>query len=120
VLTRLLQIHLADFDGDKKCDILLVDKKSGATTVILNKFSNGAFSWSNIGVVTGSASCTEGYGTDKHDKGVRWHDIDGDRRADFLCVQTNGVVTGYLNKGVNNMVNQGLIKHEEGKERKSE
>ena len=114
------QIHLADFDGDKKCDILLVDKNSGATTVILNKFSSGKFSWSNIGVVTGSASCTEGYGTDKHDKGVRWHDIDGDGRADFLCVTTDGVVSGYLNKGVNNMVNQGMIKHTEGKERRSE
>jgi len=38
-------------------------------------------------------------------------------RADFLCMQKNGVVTGYLNKGPNNMVNQGLIKHDEGKER---
>ena len=34
-------------------------------------------------------------------------------------MQTNGVITGYLNKGVGNMVSVGLIKHEEGKERKS-
>ena len=32
---------------------------------------------------------------------------------------TDGVISGYLNKGVGNMVNQGLIKHTEGKERKS-
>ena len=72
------EIHLADFDGDGKCDILLVDKSSGATTVILNRYASGAFVWSNIGVVTGSATCTEGYGNDKFDLGVRWSDIDGD------------------------------------------
>lgn len=32
-------------------------------------------------------------------------------------MQTDGITTGYLNKGTNNMVNQGLIKHAEGKER---
>jgi hypothetical protein len=88
------QIHFADFDGDKRCDILVVDQHSGATTVYLNKFSSGKFSFSNIGVVTGTATCTEGYGTDKHDRGVRWNDLDGDNRADFLCMQSNGVVNG--------------------------
>ncbi|KAK5111586.1 hypothetical protein LTR85_011815 [Meristemomyces frigidus] len=113
------EIHLADFDGDGKCDILLVDKASGATTVIQNKFSSGVFTFSDLGVVTGSATCTEGYGYDKHDLGVRWNDLDGDGRADFLCMQTDGVINGYLNKGVDNMVDQGLIKHGEGKERKN-
>ena len=113
------EVHIADFDADGKCDILLVDKDTGATTVILNEYSSGAFSFSNIGVVTGSATCTEGYGNDKHDLGVRWHDLDGDKRADFLCMQSDGVTTGYLNKGVGDMADQGLIKHAEGKERKS-
>lgn len=40
-------------------------------------------------------------------------------RADFLCMQLNGVITGYLNKGVGNMLNQGQIKHSEGKERRN-
>lgn len=112
-------IHLADFDGDGKCDVLLVDKDSGATHVILNQYSSNGFQWKDITYVTGGATCTEGYGTYKHDRGVRWNDIDGDGRADFLCMQTNGVVHGYLNKGVNNMINLGLVKHEEGKERKN-
>lgn len=110
------EIHLADFDGDGKCDILLVDKASGATTVIQNQYS-GTFAFSNLGVVTGSATCTEGYGKDKHDKGVRWNDIDGDGRADFLCMSSDGTVHGYLNKGVGNMVDLGQIKKSEGKER---
>ena len=36
------------------------------------------FTFKDIGVVTGSATCTEGYGSDKHDLGVRWNDLDGD------------------------------------------
>lgn len=72
------KIHLADFDNDGKCDILLVDKASGATTVIKNDYSDGKFSFTSLGQVTGSATCTEGYGRDKHDLGVRWHDIDAD------------------------------------------
>ena len=57
---------------------MLVDKASGATTVLRNDYANGVFAFTNIGVVTGSATCTEGYGTDKHDLGVRWNDMDGD------------------------------------------
>jgi hypothetical protein len=41
-------------------------------------------------------------------------------RADFLCMQADGTISGYLNKGVGNMVSQGVIKHAEGRERKSE
>jgi len=57
---------------------LLVDRASGATTMIRNDFTNGKFNFTSIGVVTGAASCTEGYGYDIHDLGVRWSDLDGD------------------------------------------
>ncbi|CZT02070.1 uncharacterized protein RAG0_09396 [Rhynchosporium agropyri] len=113
------EVYFADFDGNKRCDILLVDKATGATTVLRNDFANGKFSFTNIGVVTGTATCTEGYGHDLHDLGVRWNDIDGDGRADFLCMQSNGQTYAHLNKGVGQMVNQGQIKHTEGKERKA-
>lgn len=112
-------VHLADFDGDGKCDILFVDRASGAANVMKNEYKDGDFSFTDLGVVTGGATCTQGYGTDKHDLGVRWNDLDGDGRADFLCVQTDGTVTGYLNKGVGDMVNQGLVKRSEGRERKN-
>jgi hypothetical protein len=112
--------------------------------VLKNSFLNGKFTFKNLGVVTGSAGCTEGYGYDRHDNGVRWNDLDGDGmlpqtspfisshsrirvkqltlfvgRADFLCMQSDGTIHGYLNKGIGNMVNQGQIKFSIGKERKS-
>ena len=43
---------------------LLVDKASGATTMLRNEFVGGKFIFTNIGVVTGGATCTEGYGWD--------------------------------------------------------
>lgn len=57
---------------------MLIDKATGATTVLRNDYANGKFSFTNIGLVTGSATCTEGYGYDMHDTGVRWNDLDGD------------------------------------------
>ncbi|KAK5707629.1 hypothetical protein LTR97_000167 [Elasticomyces elasticus] len=111
------EIHLADFTGDGKCDILLVDRDSGATTVIQNNYDSSGFHFTNLGVQSGAAICTEAYGYNKHDRGVRWSDIDGDGRADFLCMSPNGLITGYLNKGPNNMVDLGQVKKSEGKER---
>lgn len=57
---------------------LLVDKKTGATTVLRNDFANNKFAFTDIGVVTGTATCTEGYGYELHDVGVHWNDLDGD------------------------------------------
>jgi hypothetical protein len=111
------EIHLADFDGDSKCDIFFVDKASGATRVLLNGYDGNKFSFKDIGIVTGHATCTEGYGHSKHDLGVRWHDLTGDGRADLLCVQPDGTVHGYINKGINDFVDQGIIKNSEGRER---
>jgi len=46
-------------------------KSSGATTVTCNEHSKNKFAWTTLGVVIGSATCTEGYGIDKHDRSVR-------------------------------------------------
>ncbi|KAK2624027.1 hypothetical protein QTJ16_006661 [Diplocarpon rosae] len=112
------EIHFADFDGDKKCDILFVDRATGRTTVLRNDFANGEFAFTNQGVVTGDAECAEGYGYQMHDNGVRWNDMDGDGRADFLCVRQNGTVTAFMNNGTG-FLDKGMIKHSEGKERRN-
>ncbi|OBT51242.1 hypothetical protein VE04_08841, partial [Pseudogymnoascus sp. 24MN13] len=76
------------------------------------------FTFTNIGVVSGGATpCTQGYGYTNNDLGVRFADIDGDGKADYLCLELNGRMTGALNRGLNNLVNQGQIKLSEAKER---
>ncbi|OWP06605.1 hypothetical protein B2J93_5084 [Marssonina coronariae] len=138
------EIQFADFDGDKKCDILFVEKATGRTSMLRNDFANGKFAFADVGEVTGNAGCAEGYGyhlgypqtsdetpvlqrardeTDddlhnRHDIGARWNDLDGDGRADFLCVRQNGTVTAFLNNGTG-LIDKGQIKHSEGKERRN-
>ena len=55
-----------------------MDKATGMTTMLRNDFANGKFAFTNIGIVNQGATCTEGYGYDLHDLGVRWNDLDGD------------------------------------------
>ncbi|KFY78640.1 hypothetical protein V499_02243 [Pseudogymnoascus sp. VKM F-103] len=112
------EVHFADFDGDGRCDILLVDKATGSTTMLRNDWDGTKFTFTNIGVVSGGATpCTQGYGYTNNDLGVRFADIDGDGKADYLCLELDGRMTGALNRGLNKLVNQGQIKFSEAKER---
>jgi hypothetical protein len=43
-----------------------------------NDFANGKFVFTNIGFVTGFATCGTEYRHDFYDNGVRWYNIDGD------------------------------------------
>lgn len=116
----MCKVHFADFDGDGKCDILLVDSASGSTTMLRNDWDGTTFTFTNIGVVSGgAAACTEGYGYATNDIGVRFADMTGNGRADYLCVASNGGITGALNNGLNDLEDQGQIKITERRERKS-
>lgn len=68
----------------------------------LNKFDTKTKTWAFVdhGIVSGSASCNEGYGVIENDLGVRFADLTGDGRADYLCGETSGRFTGYLNRGM--------------------
>ena len=52
---------------------------------------------------------------------VFWYSLltrtDGNGRADYLCIEPNGRVVGYLNMGINNMVYVGQVKRSEGFDR---
>ena len=85
-------IHLADIDGDGKSDILLVDGNSGAVSVYYNNGADSTapngWSWNYRGQI--AAGLGDG-------SGVRFADVDGDGRADYLWVSESGV-TIYINK----------------------
>ncbi|KAH8688824.1 SGNH hydrolase-type esterase domain-containing protein [Talaromyces proteolyticus] len=123
-------IHLADLDGDGKCDFLLVDKESNSIHMLRNDYSRetDTFSFTDVGTVSGGVNCQEHYGPGLFDlassSAVYRSTIDlelismvGDGKADFLCIGQDGTVNGWLNKGLNNFQSAGIIKTTEGKER---
>lgn len=110
-------IHLADWTGDGKCDVLVQNKDTGALTLYENNFTTGSkvITFTNRGVVT-PATCSQGWGVSPFDRGMRLADIDGDGRADVMCIEPNGRITGWLNlkSGIQNI---GQVKFSEGWDR---
>jgi hypothetical protein len=70
-------IHLADWNGDGRCDVLVQNKATGALTLYENWFDKGAnkLTFKNFGVVT-PATCTQGWGVSIFDRGMRLADIE--------------------------------------------
>jgi hypothetical protein len=71
-------IHLADWNGDGKCDVLVQNKATGALTLYENRFdaAKNALTFVNVGVVTGAATCTQGWGVGIFDRGMRLADME--------------------------------------------
>ncbi|MEU3600195.1 FG-GAP-like repeat-containing protein [Streptomyces sp. NPDC006798] len=91
-------IRFADHDGDGDADYLVLGP-TGATTVYRNDLNN---QWTNLGqVANGSVNWTKG--------DVRFADVTGDGRADYLVLGTNGAVTAYRNDLNNQWTNLGQI-----------
>lgn len=112
-------LHFGDWDGDGLCDVLAVDKKTGNVDMWRNTYKPGSstvptFAY-QAGIVTGGR-CTEGWGTGVFDLGLRFADIDGDGRVDYLCMDKTGRTTGYLNRK-DEFFNIGQIKFSEGFDR---
>ncbi|KQX50019.1 hypothetical protein ASD33_15425 [Streptomyces sp. Root1304] len=86
-----------DLDGDGRSDYLVVGA-NGNVRALLNKVgANGAIAWSDLGyVASGSAGWTGGQ--------VRFADVDGDGRSDYLVVGANGNVHAYRNSGTGTTV----------------
>nr|WTA65562.1 FG-GAP-like repeat-containing protein [Micromonospora sp. NBC_00855] len=83
------QIRFADFTGDGLDDYLVVDG-SGRITAYSNEFHpGGAYGWSSLGLVAAGV----GAARDR----VRFADLNGDARDDYLVVHDEGHVKVWLN-----------------------
>ncbi|GAA2722454.1 MULTISPECIES: FG-GAP-like repeat-containing protein [Streptomyces] len=83
------KVRFADIDGDGKADYLAVDD-NGAVRAWLNRGGDTGNGWSTYGQLASGA----GAGSK-----VRFADLNGDRKADYLIVEDNGAVKAWLNNG---------------------
>ncbi|MEU3724521.1 FG-GAP-like repeat-containing protein [Streptomyces sp. NPDC031705] len=84
------RVRWADWDGDGRPDQILI-ADGGQVDVRLNRGGNSRGGWQNGGRVA------SGLTTDR--TRVRFADWDGDGKADYILVNTNGSLTVYLNRG---------------------
>ncbi|MDG4856908.1 GDSL-type esterase/lipase family protein [Streptomyces sp. T-3] len=84
------QVRFADVGGDAKADYLIVDN-NGATRALINTTTaEGTLKWNNRGyIASGSA--------DWIGSQIRFADVGGDAKADYLILDDNGGLTGYHN-----------------------
>ncbi len=54
--------------------------------------------------------CAQGYGLGLYDLGVQFADLDGDGKADYICIEPNTHATGFLNMGSNVFEDLGQVK----------
>ncbi|KAK5000912.1 hypothetical protein LTR66_000329 [Elasticomyces elasticus] len=86
-------VHLADIDGDGKADFLIVNPTTGAVDCYINGGANTNANGGWIWIPRGQIASGIGAGA-----GVRFADIDGDGRADYIWLAKNGAATVYINK----------------------
>ncbi|RMZ77642.1 hypothetical protein DV738_g4290, partial [Chaetothyriales sp. CBS 135597] len=114
-------LHLADWDGDGLCDIIYVKPDTGEMEVWLNKLKkNGNIEWKlkrNVGPSGEQRPCPEKKGVGIFDLAVRFADIDGNGRADYLCIEKDGRTWGYLNNDDGSLTHISQFKKTEGKDR---
>lgn len=91
-------LHLADWDGDGDCDIIYADPTTGAVQVWINNYpqTGNWASWTTKTVP--GLGCAEKNGLGINDVAVRFADISGNNRADYLCIKPDSTITGFIQK----------------------
>jgi hypothetical protein len=84
------KVRFADVNGDGRDDYLMV-QDNGSVLAWVNNGGEGSGGWINQGVF---ASGVDGATRDR----LRFADVDGDRRADYLMVSAGSAVDAWLNR----------------------
>ncbi|KAF5507162.1 Multidomain esterase [Colletotrichum aenigma] len=94
-------IHLTDFDGDGRCDIIHVDHNNGNRVEMWknNYTPGGGFNWQYIANPAPALNCPEKRGVGFRDWPIRFADVTGSGRADYVCVEKDGRMWGWTQDG---------------------
>ncbi|MEV6674410.1 FG-GAP-like repeat-containing protein [Streptomyces sp. NPDC051162] len=84
------RVRFADINGDGKADYLVV-QDNGAVDAWINDGGSNHGGWTEFGTFASGVG-------EPGDK-VRFADINGDGRADYLVIQANGAVDAWINNG---------------------
>jgi len=89
-------LHLVDWDGDGATDIVWVDPgNQNRVQLWRNRIKEtGSFNWAYNSNPAPSLSCAQSRGVGIFDLAVRFADITGSGRPDYLCIEKNGRVSG--------------------------
>ncbi|KAI1733454.1 hypothetical protein F4680DRAFT_454935 [Xylaria scruposa] len=88
-------LHIGDWNGDGKADIIGVDRETGSLTVWLTTYLGGTFSFEKK--TSSNSYCKEGWGVSLLDIGHHFADITGSGCVDYLCMKPDGTTTAWLN-----------------------
>ncbi len=83
------QVRFADVSGDARADYLVL-APNGAVRALVNEGGDGRGGWRDIGTI---ASGSTGWNSSQ----VRFADIGGDAKADYLVVSDRGAVRAFVN-----------------------
>ncbi|KAH7325665.1 hypothetical protein B0I35DRAFT_347595, partial [Stachybotrys elegans] len=112
-------LHLADWDGDGVCDIIYTNPDSdNRMEVWINKRKQtGGWNWEYKGNPASHVHCTQRRGLGFTDLAVRFADISGNGQADYLCLEKDGKVTGFIHNGGDSFGDREQIKFPETMDR---
>ncbi|RSM12379.1 hypothetical protein CEP52_002563 [Fusarium oligoseptatum] len=90
-------LHLTDWDGDGKCDIVWVDPNNqNRVSVWRNNYTpGGGFNWQYLANPAPELYCPEKRGIGFQDIPVQFADVSGSGRSDYLCIEKNGRIWGW-------------------------
>ncbi|KAJ3548060.1 hypothetical protein NM208_g1190 [Fusarium decemcellulare] len=104
-------LHLADWDGDGACDIIYANPKGGAVQVWINNYpKTGKWDWTHQDNPAPALSCSQTRGLGLYDLAVRFADITGNGRADYLCIEPGSGTTGFIHNDDGSWTNAGQVK----------
>ncbi|KAF5671674.1 carbohydrate esterase family 3 [Fusarium heterosporum] len=110
-------LHIGDWDGDGKADIIGVDRASGMLTVWYTKWDGKTFTFRKEVQTATSGRCTLGWGVLYHDTAHHFADLDGNGKVDYICVHKDGYMTATLNLDNTQLSYKGQIKYGEDLDR---